>query len=53
MCSTPNGIKGTYTLRAFFRWQMGKMCSTPNGIKGTYTGHTRYRWDSHRWVLNA
>ena len=37
LCSTPNGIKGTYTREFLTAHQLQDWCSTPNGIKGTYT----------------
>ena len=36
-CSTPNGIKGTYTIDLVAELVGFAGCSTPNGIKGTYT----------------
>ena len=41
-CSTPNGIKGTYTDFLAVVVDECVLCSTPNGIKGTYTYWLRY-----------
>ena len=52
-CSTPNGIKGTYTLVDVIGRNLTSMCSTPNGIKGTYTLDARSLGRSFYRVLNA
>ena len=36
-CSTPVGIKGTFTQRIDLYQYAGQRCSTPVGIKGTFT----------------
>ena len=48
-CSTPNGIKGTYTNDHVCDLVLTGKCSTPNGIKGTYTDYSAFTEDGQSW----